>query len=267
LKDPPLKRTSTFKDYRRLGQGALGETWFARNAITSQTVVLKVRPKTPYLNERLRREQATLTGIQSANLQRLLYVYQEQDTHVLVYEFIEGRTLREELRRSDGLPTATVTRIVRDIANGLKVLHEHGVAHRDVSPENVVLASHGAVLVDYDAIGYLDEKTLIGTTTVKGEIAGKYAYMSPEQVLGAPQSAEADIWGLGAVAFEMLTGHFLRQSQSIGDIVRSAASAPAIGAAPEPWLPILRRLLAVDPTERPSAAELGRVDGLREIAG
>ncbi len=97
------------------------------------------------------------------------------------------------LQSNGPLSPSAARDVLRDISSALREFHSHDIAHRDISPENIILSDHGAVLIDFDATGYLDESSPIGATTIVGDFAGKFLYMSPEGLAGAPQNSATDI--------------------------------------------------------------------------
>ncbi len=248
---------SIYTDWTLLGRGSRGESWRSVNAVTGQHVVIKVRPRDHNSEDMARREARAMTSVASPHLQRFQEMCASDDQLYLIYDFVDGRTLRETL--DDGpLPWTQAISVMRPVLMGLGALHTQGLIHRDVSPENIVLRDNGrdAVLIDFDAFGQLEAKTRIGETTVGVQFAGKLAYMSAEQVAGAPQSTAVDIWGAGAVLFECLTGYRLQQGMSPSEVVALSQRPPDLSEVPPGFRPILARMLAVDPGARPGVAEV-----------
>lgn len=254
----------TYADWTLLARGARGTSWRATHVATGAPVLVKVRPCSPQTEVMVRREAEAMHSVVSPYLQRFQTMFANEDQLCLIYDFVEGRSLRERLDDGPLMWPEAVT-ILRSVLQGLGALHARGLIHRDVSPENIVLRERrgDAVLIDFDAFGRLEAKTRIGETTVGVQFAGKLAYMSPEQLAGAPQSAAVDVWGAGAVLFECLSGRRLQEGMSAHEIVGlSAQPLDLTGAAPL-FHPILGRMLAVDPAARPNVdAVLAELDTL-----
>lgn len=244
-----------FTEWRQLGRSSLGETWAARDAMRGREVVVKVRPPLDASRETCRREAALARKLNTPFLQRFLeYRPAELGPDALIYEYVPGASLKTRLADGPLSRDAALT-MARDVLTGLAAAHANGIIHRDVSPENIILSDRGAVLIDFDALGDLVQDSHIGRTTVGGEFAGKPLYMSPEQITGAPQSAASDIWAVGAVLFESLTGRSFRQGESIADLVGQYASTPDVRDAPASLQALLTDMLAPDPGRRPDAID------------
>jgi serine/threonine-protein kinase len=182
------------------------------------------------------------------------------EAHELLFftmPFIEGETIRHRLQREGAFPVHDAVRIARDIALALGHVHSHGVVHRDVKPENVLLSPSGAILLDFgharapamtpDLEAREDKKHIIGTVN----------YMSPEQLSGKRiADSRSDLYSLGCVLLEMLTGHMPYASASARETMqRRLEERPADVRAARPDVPedvalIIKRALVVDPAER-----------------
>ncbi len=261
---PDFVDPDRFSDWRFLARSGLGETWVALDSRTTRDMVVKFRRLPPSGLD------ATLGLTQlpdSPHLQRLHDVIrQDGETVALIQDYVPGRTLRDRLRQTGPLTADDSLQIARDILTGLRTVHASGNVHRDVSPDNIVLADHGAVLIDFDAIGRLTEQSTIGQTTVGGDFAGKPRYMSPEQITAAPQSAAVDIWAVGAVLYECISGETVRKGHSIHDLVKGLGELPDVSAVPARVQSLLTAMLAPDPGARPNAQEaIGQIDAILEL--
>lgn len=266
---PRFEDGTRYDGWVLLGRGALGQTWMARDTLLDQKVIIKVRPESPANLVNAHREVQAVKLLNSQYLQRSFDLRKSQQGQLgLFYEYVDGPTLQDQLALGASLADRDALLVARDVLDGLRVAHENGVVHRDVSPANIVLADRGAVLIDFNALGTLTEDSAMGRTTLAGEFAGKPLYMSPEQMVGAPQTAAVDIWGLGAVLYEAVTGRAFRTGASIADLVSAQSEDPDVSAAPQPMRPLLQGLLAADPVARPDAAEALRlIDELISGAG
>lgn len=256
-----------FTDWRRLGRGSLGETWSARDARTARRVVVKVRPLLGSSRDICLREVSLARSLDNPHLQRFIaFLPGDPGPDALIYDYVEGDSLKQRLGTGAIARDAALS-MARDILVGLAAAHQKGVVHRDISPENIILSGDGAVLIDFDAVGDLIADSRIGKTTVAGEFAGKPLYMSPEQITGAPQSGASDIWALGAVLYEAVTGQSFRRGDTISDLVRQYATAPDVSAAPSSLRPLLADMLAPDPARRPDAIDaIATIDALMDMA-
>jgi serine/threonine-protein kinase len=168
----------------------------------------------------------------------------------------EGETLRLRLSREGPLPAVEALRLTRELADALGYAHAHGVVHRDVSPENVLLAEGHALLTNLGLARALDSAAAAGLTDSATRI-GTPAYMSPEQAEGRREvDARSDVYSLAAVLFEMLAGEPLFSGATPQAIMAKRAaegtpSAARLSAVPPELVPALRAALAVDPDDRP----------------
>lgn len=188
----------------------------------------------------------------------------------LAMSFHEGITLRQRMDRAHAEPSGRIgvpqaVGIARALAAALSAIHEQGVLHRDLKPENVVFPSDGGMkLVDFGlarlddrpALGALDERTL----TAPGAVLGTLPYLAPEQLLGERVDHRADLWALGVVLFEMLSGTTPFQTHERGLVASILEHGPkrletVIPAAlPAPLVTLVHRLLTRSPSERPASA-------------
>ncbi len=147
-----------------------------------------------------------------------------------VMPYIDGESLRARLRREGRLPIAEALRLAGEIASGLGHAHQHGLVHRDVKPENVLLADGIALVTDF-GIARVAEPGLLDSHSTIGPGVGTPAYMAPEQVIGGSIDARTDVYALGCVIFEMLTGHapFQGEPERLRAL-HASAEAPSPGA-------------------------------------
>jgi serine/threonine-protein kinase len=180
---------------------------------------------------------------------------------LIVMEYVEGENLAQLMAR-DRVPAEQAVSIIRQVAGALDHAHQAGVVHRDVKPANILISPDGkAKLVDL-GIATASERTQI---TAAGTVLGTPSYMAPEQLEGGRITKAVDIYALGAVAFELLSGRKARQGRTPVEIAHQIASDPApdIRAAwsdaPPAAANVLQQAMARDPEERPrSAGQLGR---------
>jgi Tol biopolymer transport system component len=200
-----------------LGAGGMGEVYRARDTRLGRDVAIKVLPEALANDaDRLRRfeqEACTIAALNHPNILGIHDIGAHDGAPFLVSEFLEGQTLREKLE-SGPLPVRRAIEYALGIAQGLAAAHEKGIVHRDLKPENVFATRDGRVKVlDFGLAKLVRPEesretvvTLTSPATLPGMVMGTVGYMSPEQVRGEPIDARSDIFGFGAVLYEMLTG-------------------------------------------------------------
>ena len=201
---------------RELGGGGMSRVFVAQEGALDRRVVVKVLP--PELTgtlsiERFRREIQLAARVHHPHIVPVLLVGQADGLLYYTMPYIEGESLRERLEREGRLPIDDVIRIMRDVADALSHAHALGVIHRDVKPDNILLVRHHALVTDFGVAKALrqsrqpEERRTHGRTPSHGMALGTPAYMAPEQAAADPTiDHRADIYALGCVAYEMLTG-------------------------------------------------------------
>jgi serine/threonine-protein kinase len=192
-----------------IGVGGMGSVYRARDRELEELVALKVLRKdlvsTPGILERFRREVKLARRVTHRNVARVFDIGEHQGDKFLTMELVDGESLGGLLAREGALPLAHAVEIVSGICAGLTSAHAAGVVHRDLKPDNVLIASDGrVVLTDFGIARAFSEA---GARSTMGLLVGTPAYMAPEQVEGhADIDARADIYALGVVFYELLTG-------------------------------------------------------------
>jgi TolB-like protein len=199
----------------------MGEVYRARDTRLGREVAVKILPRThaadPESVHRFEKEARAVASLSHPNVVPLFDVGEQEGIRYAVAELVVGETLR--MRLSAGpVPSREIAEIAAQVAEGLAAAHEKGVVHRDIKPDNIVLTRSGfARILDFGlakrsgpliAAGVSEEEaTQSALVTEAGVIAGTFGYMSPEQVRGEPVDGRSDIFSLGVVLWEMLTGH------------------------------------------------------------
>jgi Tol biopolymer transport system component len=203
-----------------LGAGGMGEVYRARDTRLNRTVAIKVIPRAlstdPARLQRFEREARAIAALQHPNICTLHDVGHQDGTHYLVMEYLEGETLAKRLQKGR-LPLEQVLRYGTEVADALDAAHRRRIVHRDLKPANIFLTSHGEAKVLDFGLAKLDEpEPESGSTaetatsekllTTPGVAMGTAPYMSPEQARGEDLDTRTDIFPLGAVLYEMVTG-------------------------------------------------------------
>jgi serine/threonine-protein kinase len=251
---------------RELPGGGMAHLFVATETALGRRVALKVLPA--HLSAsldaaRFRREIQLAARLTHPNIVPLLAAGEAAGLLYYTMPFVEGESLRARLDRDGQLPIAEVVSVLRDLARALAYAHAHHVVHRDLKPDNVLLAQGTALLTDFGIAKAVDAATTATTErTAAGIAVGTPTYVSPEQAAGDPElDQRTDLYSLGVVAYEMLAGRppfTYRALQALLAAHRSEAPLPIATQRPgtPPWLAqLVTRLLAKPPAERPQSAD------------
>ena len=238
----------------RLGAGGGGTVWRCRDEKLAMPVALKVIGSEGEL-ERWRREVAMARRIADRNVCRVHDLGEAEGLRYVTMEIVEGKGLRAVI--ADGVAIERARDLFTQIVSGVAAIHAAGVVHRDLKPDNIVVATDGrAVIVDFGLAREPGAKEAArgdastvdletpATLTREGAIVGTPRYMSPEQAAGDAVDMRADVWALGLIGYELVTGKLPQQAE------RGRTVDPAALAAWPALTPVLRKCLAVDPAER-----------------
>jgi serine/threonine protein kinase len=212
----PGTRIGPYEIASLLGAGGMGEVYRARDPRLRRDVALKILPASLAADEeRLRRfevEAQAASALSHPNIIAIHDVGRHDGTPYVVSELLEGETLRERLESGPLAPRRAVE-VAGQIAQGLAAAHERGIVHRDLKPENVIVTRDGHVkILDFglakllQAVPGADESRTFTRDTDPGKVLGTVGYMSPEQVRGQAVDLRSDIFSLGAVLYEMISG-------------------------------------------------------------
>ena len=248
-----------------LGKGAMGVVYKARHVTSGRMTALKVLPlrlaaKTQYL-ERFKREAMALMRLEHENIVRAYDFGGSEDYYYLALEFVEGETLDKVLQREVCLTERQALDIGRQVARGLACAAAHGVIHRDVKPENIILSNQGvAKLVDFGIVKLEDLEE--GTITVTGTTVGTPYYIAPEQARGDDElDVRSDLYSLGITLFHLATGRvpFTGKSQGailVRHILEEVPDPRSVRSdLSESFAGILHRLTRKRPEDRFASAE------------
>src|SRR6267378_4171467 len=195
---------------REFGGGGMSRVFLARERELERQVVVKVLPPEMAAGvnaERFRREIQLAASLQHPHIVPLLAAGHADDLVYYTMPLIDGESLRAKLTREGELPIPETGRLLRDVVDALAYAHAHGVVHRDIKPDNVLVANHHAVVTDFGVAKALSESTGQSSLTSAGVALGTPAYMAPEQAAADPHADHrCDIYAVGALGYEMLTG-------------------------------------------------------------
>src|SRR5213596_3768084 len=209
-----------YKISESIGTGGMGEVYLATDIVAGRKAALKLLPlRFTGDTDRLKRFQQEAHAVVGLNHPNILTVYEIGEDHAIHYiasELIEGETLRDRLARGR-MPLSEAVDVAIQVTSALAAAHETGIVHRDIKPENIMLRPDGYVKVLDFGIAKLAEEelpaamprdeALLLVETNLGSVLGTVRYMSPEQACGAQVDKSTDIWSLGVVLYEMVTGH------------------------------------------------------------
>jgi serine/threonine protein kinase len=258
----PGQVVGSYRILRELGHGGMGVVYLARDEKLGRDVALKVlwddTGHGERRRERLRREARAAAAVSHPGIAQVYALEENADgLTYIVTEFVDGRTLREEIS-AGSLPVARALDTAIQIARALAAAHARGVIHRDLKPENVKRAADGSMKVLDFGLAYLEQESGETRLTGTGTLLGTPGYMSPEQLHGEDAGPASDIYALGLVLQEMLTGQHAFAGPSNNP---TALMARILEGAPNPLPPsvvqerpgideFLRRCLAKRPDER-----------------
>jgi serine/threonine-protein kinase len=271
LADEPLAPGATVGTYtivRELGRGGMGRVYLASDARLGRTVALKALAphlmRDPSQRERLRREARAAAALTHPGI-CTVYALEEIDGELYIAtEFVDGRTLGEEIRSASRPAREDILRTARELAAALASAHAKGVVHRDLKPDNVMRARDGRLKILDFGLARVDAGAADAPTrmTQPGMIVGTPAYMAPEQINGLPIDARADVFAFGVLLYEYACGaHPFAASTTLATVARVLESdARPLGgqcAVPRRVADVIARCLRKAPSERfGSAAEL-----------
>lgn len=248
----------------KIGEGGMGEVYSAHDAELGRSVAIKLLPSEfttdPDRKGRFRQEARVVSALNHPNIITIYEIGEDENGSFLATEFVDGRTLREVIKQ-ESMTLPRILRIAEQTANALVAAHAADIVHRDIKPENIMVRRDSIVKVlDFGLAKPNEQIIMSGDTTsnrtVPGTVMGSARYMSPEQARGQDVDGRTDIWSLGVVLYEMLTGSVPFNGDTAADTL-----AAVIYKEPEPvWqaLPnappelqrIIRKALQKDREER-----------------
>ncbi|GIF70424.1 hypothetical protein Ais01nite_84590 [Asanoa ishikariensis] len=248
----------------RIAGGGMGDVWRGTDEVLGRTVAVKILLPAlldePGFAERFRGEARTMATINHPGVVDVYDYGSDQQIAFLVMEYVEGDALSRTLSRVGRLTPARTMALVAQAADALQAAHEKGIVHRDVKPGNLLVRPNGTlVLTDFG----IARSAIVGQLTAAGSVLGTASYISPEQAAGAIATPSSDVYALGVVAYQCLSGRRPFEGDNPLEIamkhVRETAR-PLPGDIPPAIRSIVDRAMAKDPTARwPSASAFSAV--------
>jgi formylglycine-generating enzyme required for sulfatase activity/tRNA A-37 threonylcarbamoyl transferase component Bud32 len=243
---------------RTIGQGGFAAVYLVRDLTLKRRLAVKVLAPDLLLSataqERFRREAETIAQLSHPHIVPLHFTGNAQDVFYLAMAYVDGESLADRIARDGRLAAEEAARIVREVASALDFAHRRGVVHRDIKPHNVLLEREtGRSLVSDFGIARTAETASL---TASGMVIGTPTYMSPEQVTGGPVDHRADLYALGIVGYEMLTGRPPYGGSTPTEVLMKRITEPAEPVqrarsdTPESLAMVIDRCLERDPARR-----------------
>ncbi len=258
---------------RKLGSGGMAEVYLAEDEELGRKVALKMlnerHARDEQFVERFKREARNAAGLSHPHIVRIYDRGQAEGTYYIAMEYLDGPTLKELLVRKGPTPPLTAIKFAREILSALAEAHRHEIVHRDIKPHNVIVSPDWNVKVTDFGIA----RSGASQMTEAGSIVGTAQYLSPEQARGKPVDQRSDLYSLGIVLYEMLTGKVPFTGDAAVEIAMKHLSAvpdPPSKLRPEishDLDAVVMRALAKDPDQRYSSAEEMDADLARVARG
>jgi serine/threonine-protein kinase len=246
-----------------IGRGAMGEVWQAYDEMGGRPVAVKLlhsQNSEPTATARFRLEAQTAGRLSHPHVVGVLDFGEQEGRLYLVMELVDGDSLAHVLTQAGSLPAEDVARIAAHSAAGLTAAHEQGIVHRDIKPGNLLLDADGSVKIgDFGIAHFVNDPN--GALTATGQIVGTSLYIAPERALGQPAGPPSDVYSLGCVLYQLLTGNPpFRASSPIAVLHHHLDTAPVppreLGVRiPPAFENYLLGLLAKRPEDRPTARQ------------
>ncbi|MEW6188710.1 MAG: Stk1 family PASTA domain-containing Ser/Thr kinase [Actinomycetota bacterium] len=257
----------------KIGSGGMADVYKAYDEVLHRTVALKILHPQFAQEEnfvaRFRREAQAAAGLNHPNIVNVHDWGSEDGTYFIVMEYLEGRNLKQIIADRGSLPFDIAVDIARQVCSALRFAHKHDIIHRDIKPHNIIITTEGEVKVTDFGIARAGTSTMTQT----GTILGTAHYISPEQAHGAPATIASDIYSLGVVLFEMLTGKAPFEGESpVAIALKHAHESPPSPRSINPDIPesleaVVLKALSKHPSDRYQSAQEMREDLVRCAQG
>jgi serine/threonine-protein kinase len=270
--DAAPERIGHYAITHKLGAGAMGVVYAARDERLSRTVALKTMSSLASDETARKRFWREARAAASVNHPHVCQIYEIGEDHgelFIAMELLEGEPLSDRLKQG-AMTVSNAMPIALEILEALSALHARGIVHRDLKPSNVFLTPHGVKLLDFGLARPEPEETLSPDSdlTRPGFVMGTPRYMAPEQIMGESVDARGDLFATGSILFEMLAGRPAFTGKTVGEVLHATLSEqpPALSGSPSVAAVdrVIRRALAKKPAERPPSAD-AMADELRGV--
>jgi eukaryotic-like serine/threonine-protein kinase len=267
-----------YRILRKLGSGGMANVYLAEDEELGRRVAIKIlndrHAADDQFVERFRREAKNAAGLSHPNIVSVYDRGEAEGTYYIAMEYLEGRSLKERIIAEGPLPISNAIEVTRQILGAVGFAHRRGIVHRDIKPHNVLLAEDGSGEGDsrFKVTDFGISRTTASQMTEAGSIVGTAQYLSPEQARGAPVDQRSDIYSVGIVLYELLTGKLPFTGETPLEIaMKHLSEVPKPPSELRPEVPadldmVVLRALAKDPEDRfESAVEMERE--LARVAG
>jgi serine/threonine-protein kinase len=251
-----------YRAQKRLGAGGMAEVWCAEDEVLGRRVALKLMggrfAEDPEYRERFRREAQAAAGMQHPNIVGIYDRSEWDGTPYIAMELVDGKTLKELVTERGPLPPEIAVGLTEQVLGALGYAHKRGIVHRDVKPQNVIIDRDGQAKVADFGIARAGDTSQM---TEAGAIIGTMQYLSPEQAEGHPVDRRADLYSVGIVLYELLTGQVPFDGEApIAIAIKQINERPVPPGQLEPGIPpaledVVLRALQKDPARRYQSAE------------
>jgi eukaryotic-like serine/threonine-protein kinase len=265
-----------YRIVRRLGTGGMANVYLAEDEELGRRVAIKIlndrHASDDSFVERFRREAKNAAGLSHPNIVSIYDRGEAEGTYYIAMEYLEGRSLKDRIVAEGPLPIASAIEATREILRALSFAHRRGIVHRDIKPHNVLLAQDGAER-RHKVTDFGISRTSASQMTEAGSIVGTAQYLSPEQARGASVDQRSDIYSVGIVLYELLTGRLPFTGETPLEIaMKHLSEVPKPPSSLRPEVPadldmVVLRALAKDPADRFESAEEMDAELARVAAG
>lgn len=249
-----MKKLGKYEILEGIGKGAMGVVYKARDPALGRVVALKmIEDPDPEVRKRFVQEARSAGKLSHGNIITVYDLDEDGGRSFMVMEFLEGEDLKTRLASGKAMTLAEKLRIMIEVGKGIGHAHLHQVIHRDVKPANIFVTTRGAVKVlDFGLARVLSNKI-----TRSGAVLGTPSYMSPEQVRGLRVDHRSDVFSMGSVFVELVTGRKAFPGQTVAQTFYQILheNPPGLGDMPEKLAAVFLRAMAKDPAERYQSAE------------
>ncbi|MBN1565031.1 MAG: protein kinase [Anaerolineae bacterium] len=244
-----------------IGRGGMGDVYKGTDTHTTETVAIKrlhesIIADNPDIVDRFQREGEALRTLNHPNIVSILDTVEENGQHYLIMEYVSGGSLRDLIDEQSRLPIEAVLNVALDLCDALTRAHRLHIIHRDIKPDNVLLAEDGTPRLTDFGVAHLGGRSRLTQT---GSVIGTYAYLSPEACNGEELDERTDIWSFGVMLFEMLAGRVPFNEQTTAAVLTAILTKPAPDLRrlrdniPDRLLDLIYRMLEKDRARRISS--------------